>query len=325
MCNDQGSFFALDRPSPPPEYTATPTRTRPPSYTDEPPPRYLDEPPPRYSDTPPPRYSDINLYASSRVSCEQVREQSLDTGISTISYPEVNSDIASTHDAHTGSIPKDHEYTGCISPDVRIPPRSTDTSLLTGSLKNNLTPYKHGTPKDPQTARQVYLEQRRSQQPRNTAIRLTPRVSPFLRTKCCSYLNCMAFCSFLWFPFTGIFVVCFLYKDHKFMSGSRYNTTPNERNKKRKSAKIAMVLIVVSAVLFLVWFYALACTQLDLNSRDSNLFVFFLFSPIIFVIISCSCGYWCEAYNNKLLSRYTCPGVLLARLKPNCFVSDATV
>ena len=107
------------------------------------------------------------------------------------------------------------------------------------------------------------------------------------------------------------------------MSGSRYNTTPNERNKERTSAKIAIVLIVVSAVLFLVWFYTLACTQLDFNSRDSNLFVFFLFSPIIFVIISCSCGYWCEAYNNKLLSRYTCPGVLFARLKPNCFVSDA--
>ena len=265
------------------------------------------------------------MYASSRVSCEQVREQSRDTVISTISHSEVNSGITSTHVAYTGSFPIDHEYTGrCISPEVRKPPRGIDTSLLKGSWKKTLTPHRHGTPKDPQTARQAYLEQSRSQS-RTTAIRLTPRVSPFLRTKCCSYLNCMAFSSFLWFPFTGIFVVYFLYRDHKFMSGLPYNTTPNERNKTRTSAKIAMVLIVVSAVLFLVWFYALACTQLDFNSRDSNLFVFFLFSPIIFVIISCSCGYWCEAYNNKLLSRYTCPGVLLDRLRPNCFVSDATV
>ena len=324
MCNDQGSFFVLERPSPPPEYTAILTRTRPPSYTDSPPPRYSDEPPPRYSDTPPPRYSDICVYASSRVSCEQVREQSRYTGISTISHPERNSDITRTHDAYTGSFPIDHEYTGCFRPEVRIPPRSTDASLLTGSLKNNLTPHRHGTPKDPQTARQAYLEQRRSQS-RNTAIRLTPRVSPFLRTKCCSYLICMAFCSFLWFPFTGIFVVYFLYRDHKFMSGSRYNTSPNERNKTRTSAKIAFALIVLSAVLFLVWFYALACTQLDFKSRDSFFFIFFLFSPIIFVIISCFCGYWCEACNNKLLSRYTCPGVLLDRLRLNCFVSDATV
>ena len=154
----------------------------------------------------------------------------------------------------------------------------------------------------------------------NTAIRLTPRVShgeieTYLRIERCSYLIWMTCWAFLWCPLTGIFVVYFLYRKHKFMSGSRYtcNTTPDERNKERKSARIAMFLILVSAVLLLVMFYANTLARLDFNSRDSNIFV--LFFPILCVIASCSCGYWCEAYENKLLSRYTCPGILLVKRK----------
>ena len=249
MCNSDklSLFIFLLLDTLPLEYTATPTRTRPPSYT--------DQHPPEYSNEPPPEYSDIHLYPSShdfsRVSCEQARGQSRNTAISIISHPKENSVITSSNVAYTGSFPIGHEHIGIsrVYTEALVGPRSTDTSSLAGSGQNS-TSIRHGVNTVPHTAHRAYPEQRRSQL-KNTAVRLTAPEShggnELLRGNA---LICMAVCAILWCPFTGIFAVYHVYRKHKFLARE-------ERNKARQSAHNAIVAILWSFALFLMWFMPL--------------------------------------------------------------------
>ena len=229
------------------EYTAAPTLIYPPSYT--------DQPPLEYSNEPPPKYSDIHLFPSShdfsQVSCEQASGQSRNTDISIISHPKENSVLTSSNVAYTGSFSIGHEHIGIsrVNTEALIGPRSTDTSSLAGSGQNS-TSIRHGVNTVPHTDHWAYPEQRRSQL-RNTAVRLTAPEShggnELLRGNA---LICMAVCAILWCPFTGIFAVYHVYRKHKFLARE-------ERNKARQSAHNAIVAILWSFALFLIWFMPL--------------------------------------------------------------------
>ena len=231
------------------EYTATPTRTRPPSYT--------DQPPPEYSNEPPPKYSDIHFYPSpddfSGVSCEQARGQSRNTAISIISYPEEKRNITSSN-ANTGSFPIGHEHKGTsrVYTEALIGHRSTDTSSSADPGQNSTLSSRHGVNTVPHAAHWTYLEQHRTQL-RVTAVRLTAQDSHGgneTELRCGNTIICMAVCALIWCPFAGIFAVYYVYRKHKFLARG-------ERNKAKESERNAVFAILISISFFFVWFMPL--------------------------------------------------------------------
>ena len=268
--NDPSTGYS-DEPSlgysdePPPEYSNEPS----PAYSAEAPLGYSDEAPPVFSNEQPIQYSDTIPDTSSDVLRHTIHEQSINTFISTISYAEQNRVLTLRTDTYDGSSPIRHQslspfpitdiYTLADSEQTRRGEMNTDSREASQVCSD-------------QTTRQIRTAGN------STAVSGSNGENE-MKFRRGYNLMCMVGIASLWCCFTGFLALYFAITKEKYLD-------KDELNKAKTSETIAILLLIVTYVIFCVGIFA----SIGFIIQST---IFALLPIPLFILMVCVISTWC--------------------------------